>query len=395
MTRSRGIKEYQLQPLRDVIQAKRWEALDATVEAVLAAGSAAQQRGLLIRMAGLLQQVKPEAAVRCYERALPSLQGTLRRQVCSNLAMILGRLKRYGEAKKYGEEAIMLRDREFTENRLTKRLVVFSLYGSDPAYCEPLVINAQKMAQLYPGWVMRVYHDDSVPQHVLARLQALSVECVHAAEVGALSYPGTFWRFLALEEDCDAVIFRDADSVIDEREQYLVNEWLDSGKAFHVIRDWYGHNHLILAGLWGARYGLLAGIRLWIERFLRNGNLDPKFADQEFLQLYVWPRIKHDCLHHSSVYDLPGAQWPSGLPRHYVNPESGRIQPLGSWLLQEYRPDTDRPYTVCLYDEEHTLICRYDFAEGKPYSLPSAYAREIERGRWRVEVIEQTDSAAE
>lgn len=36
-----------------------------------------------------------------------------------------------------------------------------------------------------------------------------------------------------------------------------VDEWLESGKMFHVMRDHPGHNMHILCGMWGARWDLL------------------------------------------------------------------------------------------------------------------------------------------
>lgn len=40
-----------------------------------------------------------------------------------------------------------------------------------------------------------------------------------------------------------------------EREMVAVKAWLKSDKQFHVMRDHVYHEHPVMAGLWGARWG--------------------------------------------------------------------------------------------------------------------------------------------
>ena len=43
------------------------------------------------------------------------------------------------------------------------------------------------------------------------------------------------WRFAALDDAAlHRILFRDADSVISEREGQAVQAWIDSGKLFHA-----------------------------------------------------------------------------------------------------------------------------------------------------------------
>ena len=49
-------------------------------------------------------------------------------------------------------------------------LLVFSLYGSDERYTDGAVANANLFQSVYPGWGMRVYHDNTVPAAVLRQL---------------------------------------------------------------------------------------------------------------------------------------------------------------------------------------------------------------------------------
>lgn len=63
---------------------------------------------------------------------------------------------------------------------------------------------------------------------------------------------GLFWRFLVEDDrDVDIYVCRDADSVPTIRERVAVQDWLNSGQPFHVMRDFLTHSELVLAGLWG------------------------------------------------------------------------------------------------------------------------------------------------
>ena len=64
---------------------------------------------------------------------------------------------------------------------------------------------------------------------------------------------GMLWRFIpVLDPSVSVMVSRDLDSRITYREQAAVEEWLESGLAFHVMRDNPHHDTEILGGMWGA-----------------------------------------------------------------------------------------------------------------------------------------------
>lgn len=287
-------------------------------------------------------------------------------------------------------QGLRLRDEEMAQYQPTKRILAFSLFGNNPAYCETAIINAELMPEIYPDWVMRVYHDDSVHPLVLLRLRKLGVELVHANSLKMDSkLPGTFWRFFALEElDCDAVIMRDADSVISEREKILVDEWLASEQAVHIIRDWFSHSDLILAGMWGVRRGLLAGIRAWIEQYLQETEeLHDTHADQLFLAHWVWPRVKHCCLHHSSVFRPQGSQWPDTLPE--IRLINGKPFQLGSWQLKQVSGVPYEKYDVIFY-ENNQIMGVYTVEKQTYFEIPAQLLQKIEAGVCQMKFVDRT-----
>ena len=65
---------------------------------------------------------------------------------------------------------------------------------------------------------------------------------------------GMLWRFIpVLDPSVSVMVSRDLDSRLTSREQAAVEEWLESGLAFHVMRDNPHHGTEILGGMWGAR----------------------------------------------------------------------------------------------------------------------------------------------
>jgi ATP synthase protein I len=82
------------------------------------------------------------------------------------------------------------------------------------------------------------------------------------------------WRFLALDDPlAHRILFRDADSVISRREAGAVEQWIASGKRFHMMRDWGSHTALILAELWGVASSSLS--TFWQNAVLVRTRISP------------------------------------------------------------------------------------------------------------------------
>ena len=181
-----------------------------------------------------------------------------------------------------------------------KRIVSFSLYGDKPKYTVNAIVNALLAPSVYPGWTCRFAVDDTVPPAVTAALRSLPwvevTEMPHHTDAR-----GMFWRFLpAAEPDVDAVLSRDTDSWLSRREAVCVEEWLESGRDFHILRDHCYHSFPMMGGLWGVRGGVLPDLQAWIEEF------DGAF-DQGFLTERVFPiAIGNALVHRGEQYDSAG-----------------------------------------------------------------------------------------
>ncbi|HEV3248241.1 MAG TPA: tetratricopeptide repeat protein [Beijerinckiaceae bacterium] len=263
------------------------------------------------------------------EAVAPLLQATCdpnaSPDVFANLARVYLSIGRRDEALRHGEETLRRKDRHarasfaarglrplepvaaprFDPTRPQHNIIAFSLWGTKATYVGGAIANAELARALYPGWTCRIYADPTVPQTALDRMRKAGAQI--AMMPLADRHYGLFWRFFAADDpQVHYFLCRDADSRLNSQEVEATKAWLESGKAFHVMRDAPFHMELMLAGLWGGVGGRLRGIREWIDRFYRS--TEHRWIDQDFLRLEVWPRIREEVLIHDSHHTLFGAR---------------------------------------------------------------------------------------
>ena len=191
------------------------------------------------------------------------------------------------------------------------KYVSFSLWGNLPIYNVGAINNAKLMKTIYPDWKMIVFYDNTVPQTTLDELFNLGVILRDMTDSGIY---GMFWRFFAHDEqDCQYSVFRDADARLTVREKMAVDEWINSGKTIHVMRDHpahqipYGNNSLgILGGMWGIKSGVIP-LTDMIKKFPKSqennyGN------DQTFLKniynIFQDDRCTHDDFFEKKLFPI-------------------------------------------------------------------------------------------
>jgi hypothetical protein len=288
------------------------------------------------------------------------------------LAHAHGALREWPQAAQAGRRALTLRDQMIAKQEPSslplsacpatadKDVIAFSLFGGSSKYCETAVLNCIDQPEIYPGWLCRFYVDDTVPDQIVTRLQDNGAEVI-AVPPEMRKWPGPMWRFAAYDApDVRRVIFRDADSVISQREAGAVRDWIASERAFHAMRDIGSHTELLLAGLWGVVKGALPSMTQMIDAFLAKPVQNAHFADQFFLRQYVWPFARQDILQHDSIFGfMDGIAFPDGPHRDdfHVGYAEGSpfltftsALPDGSDVFWEiYAANGDDPRTICRY----------------------------------------------
>ena len=113
------------------------------------------------------------------------------------------------------------------------------------------------ISQMYPGWILRVYHDSTVREDIICSIECkyLHVDFCNTTSLIGLGnvaeyIPPRMWRFLpAGDLYVDIIASRDLDSPLIQRELDAVHEWLSTNKSWHVMRDHPLHNVPML-GRW-------------------------------------------------------------------------------------------------------------------------------------------------
>jgi len=174
--------------------------------------------------------------------------------------------------------------------RRPRKIISFSLWGSDEKYTLGALKNAELALTIYPGWVCRYYVHRNVDPIIVGLLENFpNVEIIYLENLElAMSM-----RFKAIDDvGVDVMISRDCDSQLSKRERKCVDEWLASGKGLHIIRDHPNHvnykSHRILGGMFGMRkVAYWPGWGLILEKYKSRG--DKWGLDQDILHNMVFP----------------------------------------------------------------------------------------------------------
>lgn len=189
-------------------------------------------------------------------------------------------------------------------------------------YLVGAVKNAWLAQRIYPEWKVFYYVDGSVPNDIRKALTDLGATLI---DVGQPNFCGYFWRFLIYDHPgVERSIIRDCDSRLNWRERACVEDWIESGKSFHAVRDHPhhdgpDHDMPIPGGVWGMCKGVLPRTM----RSLIDGWHKPKFgydSDQQFLTHVIWPIVKADFMAHDECTAFAKESKPFPTPLTFDNP---------------------------------------------------------------------------
>ena len=195
------------------------------------------------------------------------------------------------------------------------KIVSYSLFGDNNYYLRGAIFNARDVKKFYPGWECRFYTDTKVPEKVVKELERLGSNVIIEDDDNDFSL-GLYWRFKPMFElpKGTPFIVRDADSTIIEREVHAVNEWLDSGKDFHTMRDHPFHTVNVLSGMWGAKAGCVENFKELMEAHQKEPIPNPNkrgrhyWVNQMFLSHKIWNIVKDRALAHDDKQRLTGKE---------------------------------------------------------------------------------------
>lgn len=252
--------------------------------------------------------------------------------LCSSLYQ----LNDFEQAAHYGTQSLIIKDKHYSDSSGSKislngtftdpskkdAVLSYSLWGNHPRYINGLLRNLILAKDIYPDWQVWIYLDDSVDeQHINAFIALGGI--IKKQPFNQSVKQKLCWRFLvANDPNVGYFMVRDADAVITSREYHAVQDWLTSDKPFHILRDWWSHTDLILAGMWGGIAGVLPDMTPLIEEF-QSGKMVTPHIDQWFLGQILWPVIKEHSLIHDRCFTHPLSIPPPGI-------DPGDIRHIGS-----------------------------------------------------------------
>jgi hypothetical protein len=179
-----------------------------------------------------------------------------------------------------------------------KKIISYSLWGDNPKYIVGAKKNIELAKKFFPDWTIHLYLSDSAK----FEYESENLEIITRKQIS--NQDGCFWRFESCDSD-DIVIVRDLDDRLSERHKFVVDEWMNSDKDIHIIRDHPNHisSYPILAGLFGVRNGRFKGIKQLIEQW---GNKSFYTTDQLFLKTHFYNNnfVNSFFIHDSFYSDL-------------------------------------------------------------------------------------------
>lgn len=175
----------------------------------------------------------------------------------------------------------------FNENKIEKYCsyeknnIGFCVYGKTKLYLEGALKNEYQYNQ--HNYNCLFYTRKDIDVTVKNKLKN-TIDCC--------DMPGWFMmftRFYPVENPNNNIYMsRDTDCRLSKRELFCIEDWLQSKKTLHIIRDHPYHTTEILGGLWGFQNNNIPDLRFqiskWCIEFVRNNKIYQKGPDQFFLK---------------------------------------------------------------------------------------------------------------
>ena len=176
-----------------------------------------------------------------------------------------------------------------------EKIISFSLYGNNSIYCNGAIENAKLIPKIYGDDWKIIFYIRDVPEKVINELKELNCHIIDMNNSDIKN--GRLHRFLSINEN-NIVMIRDCDSIVTIREKMMVNEFLNSGKRMHIIRDHPNHKEHVLACSFGFNRSKI-NVKEYIYRSGIKDNTN-YIMDQVFLAKFIYPLFKKDMLIHDN-----------------------------------------------------------------------------------------------
>jgi hypothetical protein len=189
--------------------------------------------------------------------------------------------------------------------------ISFCVYGTHVKYLKGLEENLKVINEKLPNYRVYIYMGNDVPDeyyHIYSSYKNVTIMKID--KNGTVGAELMMYRSFTLDYYSDVYISfsRDIDSLINDRDIWTMNEFIQSDKLFHVVRDHYWHKMRIMGGTFGMKRNNIISIKKEYWSWKENSNIeDLTYAtDEKFLQEKVYDIIKNCVLIHSNIVGYLG-----------------------------------------------------------------------------------------
>lgn len=176
-------------------------------------------------------------------------------------------------------------------------VISFCLFGDKPKYTQGILDNLKIIQELLPDFAVYIYLGTGVPPAVVEACAAYANATLVPSKEPDWGLPV---HRICFPVEADVVFSRDADSRINARDIWVMNEFMKSDKEFHIVRDHHWHKSRIMAGMCGRKRSLQ------LADYLQSWTTTYKYGDDEAFLGSVYAFLAPRALIHSSIVGYLG-----------------------------------------------------------------------------------------
>ena len=197
-----------------------------------------------------------------------------------------------------------------------KKIFSYSVYYANPKYTIGAIKNCEQYMEEYKNFMILFFVRNDVPEEIIKKIKEIG-----GTVIKTLFVPDWFMRFTRFlpSESSQFLCSRDTDGRLILREKVVNEQFMNSNKKFHIIRDHPYHNTEILAGMWSIQNLNFDKIRFAMLDFGLKDDINPYGGmdhDQKFLTNYIWPHLNKELIMaHDNFFNYNNNKILINLPR--------------------------------------------------------------------------------
>ena len=189
----------------------------------------------------------------------------------------------------------------------------YCIYNYDLKYYLGLLENIKIINEYYPSYYIYIYYGENCLFNLIEKI-AIVFNNVKIFPTNKNGFINTFIRYKpVLDDDVEITIIRDADSEVNERDRWCINDFIlkksnnENNYYYNTIRDHYWHKNNLLAGMSMLCKNDISYVRLKEEFsniFIDIDNKEHNYGygcDEIILKQKIYPIIKDNFLVYTNI----------------------------------------------------------------------------------------------